>query len=131
MDRKTRAILVGCGGISRAWMKALQGIPEVEMVGLVDIVESAPAKLAEEFNLNVALGSDLGAMLDRVQPDVVFNRQWFMDQPNLLKKLSPVDGWLSHVVRVADTEKLGLIIQSDVAAQQVVCYLAGKEESGG
>lgn len=73
MDKKTRAILVGCGGISRAWMRALQSIPEVEMVGLVDIVESAPAKLAEEFNLHVALGNDLGAMLDHVQPDVVFN----------------------------------------------------------
>ncbi len=73
MNGKTRAILVGCGGISRAWLRALQGIPEVEMVGLVDIVESAPAKLAEEFDLRVALGTDLDTMLERVQPDVVFN----------------------------------------------------------
>jgi hypothetical protein len=55
---------------------------------------------------------------------VIFKRQWFMDQPNLLEFLSPVDGWLSPVVKVADTKDAGLIIHSDVATQQVMCYLA-------
>jgi hypothetical protein len=65
------------------------------------------------------------------QTEVIFNRQWFLEQPNLLETLSPVDGWLAHVVKVADTEACGLTIQSDVAAQQVICYLAGEKASEG
>ncbi len=58
------------------------------------------------------------------QSEVIFNRQWFIDQPNMLEALSPVDGHLAHVVKVADTREAGLIIHSDVASQQVMCYLA-------
>ena len=58
------------------------------------------------------------------QSEVIFNRQWFIDQPNMLEALSPVDGHLAHVVKVSDTREAGLIIHSDVASQQVMCYLA-------
>ncbi|MCD6585987.1 MAG: PEP/pyruvate-binding domain-containing protein [Desulfobacteraceae bacterium] len=58
------------------------------------------------------------------QSEVIFNRQWFIDQPNLLEALSPVDGHLAHVVKVADTREAGLIIHSDVASQQVMCFLS-------
>jgi hypothetical protein len=61
------------------------------------------------------------------QPEVIFNRQWIMDQPNLLKTLSPVDGRLDHVVKVADTREAGLVIHSDVATQQLMCYLAAEK----
>jgi len=60
------------------------------------------------------------------QSEVIFNQQWFLDQPNLLETLSPVDGHMAHVVKVADTREAGLIIHSDVASQKVICYLAGK-----
>ena len=63
------------------------------------------------------------------QSEVIFNHQWFTDQPNLLESLSPVDGHLAHVVKVADTREAGLIIHSDVASQKVMCYLAGKQKS--
>lgn len=62
------------------------------------------------------------------QPEVTFNRQWFMNHPNLLESLSPVDGRLAQVVKVADTQAAGLVIHSDVASQQVMCYLR-KENS--
>ncbi|MCU0598317.1 MAG: PEP/pyruvate-binding domain-containing protein [Desulfobacterales bacterium] len=58
------------------------------------------------------------------QSEVIFKRRWFTDQHNLLESLSPVDGWLSPVVKVADTSEPSLIIHSDVATQQVMCYLA-------
>ena len=61
------------------------------------------------------------------QAEVHFNRQWFLDQPNLLETLSPVDGHLSDVVRVVDVRDTGMIIHSDVASQRVLCYLAGKQ----
>ena len=59
------------------------------------------------------------------QADLRFNRKWFMDQPNQLQKLSPVDGHLTDVVKIADIRKAGMVIHSDVASQKVICYLAG------
>ncbi len=74
MEGKTRAVLVGCGGISRAWLRALQGMPEVEVAGLVDIDEQAAATVAEEFGLvGAARGTELAPMLEQVAPEVVFN----------------------------------------------------------
>lgn len=60
------------------------------------------------------------------QSDVCFNRQWFAKLPNLLESLSPVDGHMARVVKVADCKKLGLIIHSDVASQKLICYLEEK-----
>jgi len=36
-----RAVLVGCGGISTAWLKAATNLDGLQIVGLVDIVEAA------------------------------------------------------------------------------------------
>jgi len=58
------------------------------------------------------------------QPNVCFNRPWFLAQPNLLETFSPVDGHLAEVVKVADVRGDGVVIQSDVALQKVICYLA-------
>lgn len=57
------------------------------------------------------------------QPEIRFNRQWFNELPNLLETLSPVDGHMAHVVKVADCREMGLVIHSDVASQRLVCYL--------
>lgn len=74
MATKLRAVLVGCGGISGAWLKALGEIPAVELVGLVDLDEGAARRRAAEFGLGaVATGADLAAMLDRTAPDLVFD----------------------------------------------------------
>jgi hypothetical protein len=62
------------------------------------------------------------------QSEVIFNHQWFADLPNLLKTLSPVDGHMAHVVKVADTRDAGMIIHSDVASQQLMCYLAREKK---
>ncbi|MCL6430667.1 MAG: Gfo/Idh/MocA family oxidoreductase [Anaerolineae bacterium] len=71
---KTRALLVGCGGISRAWLRPVLEMPEVELAALVDIMPEAAQQLAEEFGLQgVPTGTDLEHMLERTAPDVVFN----------------------------------------------------------
>ncbi len=71
---KVRAVLVGCGGISRSWFTAAQTIPEIEFAGLVDLVPEAARTRASEFGLgDVAIGTDLGDMLQSARPDVVFN----------------------------------------------------------
>jgi len=68
------AVLVGCGGISRAWLNAVKTMDTVRMVGLVDINEQAAREKADEYSLTDALvGDDLASVLDRASPDVVFN----------------------------------------------------------
>ncbi|MFH1085480.1 MAG: Gfo/Idh/MocA family oxidoreductase [Chloroflexota bacterium] len=70
----TPAVLVGCGGISQAWLRALQNMPEVQIVGLVDIIETNAAARAAQFGLSDApIGADLGQMLAHVKPEVVLN----------------------------------------------------------
>ena len=74
MDRCVRAVLVGCGGISRAWLGATQKIPQVQIVGLVDIVEEAARARAQEYGLTQAvIGADLQAVLESTRPEAVFN----------------------------------------------------------
>ena len=65
------------------------------------------------------------------QPEVLFNRQWFLDQPNRLAALYPEDTALAAVVRVVDTRAAGLTIHADVTSQQVLGYLGGPPQAGG
>jgi len=74
MADKLRAILVGCGGISRAWLRGIEGKDDVEIVGMIDLVEEAARDKAEEFGLSPQIvGTDMKAALDALQPDMVFN----------------------------------------------------------
>jgi predicted dehydrogenase len=74
MNEATRAVLVGCGGISRAWLRAIRDIAEVEVVGFVDIIEENAVARANESGLSDALiSTDLVEALDRTDPDAVFN----------------------------------------------------------
>ena len=74
MTNRVRAVLAGCGSISGAWLQALQHIPEVELVGLVDIHEDAARRRAAEFGWSEALiGSALAPILERTRPDAVFD----------------------------------------------------------
>jgi predicted dehydrogenase len=74
MAARLKAVLVGCGGISDAWLTPLQKIPDVELVGLVDIrLEAAQAKKSK-FNLERAeTGENLRTMLKVTRPDIVFD----------------------------------------------------------
>lgn len=71
---KVRAVLVGCGGISQAWLSAVPTVPGLEIVGLVDLVDEMARRRAEQYGLGgVAVDTSLSRMLDRMQPDVVFD----------------------------------------------------------
>ena len=73
-DNKLRAVLVGCGGMSGAWLKAAAAIDEVEIAGLVDLDPDRAATRRDEYELPAAaIGTDLAAVLDDVAPDVVFD----------------------------------------------------------
>lgn len=73
MQPPLRALLVGCGEISRTWLAALRDLPSVELVGLVDLAEGRARQRAREFDLTVPTGTDLIAMLRRLRPEVVFD----------------------------------------------------------
>ncbi|WP_281353085.1 Gfo/Idh/MocA family protein [Aureimonas leprariae] len=73
-----RAVLTGCGAMAKGWLRAIGERPDlagqVQVVGLVDIDGAKAKALADEFALSDArIGSDLGAMLADVKPDVVFD----------------------------------------------------------
>ncbi len=68
-----KAVLVGCGGISNAWLSAIATYPTIEMVGLVDLNEETARKRKEEHHLSALVSSDLEATLKKTKPDIVFN----------------------------------------------------------
>lgn len=74
MARPLKAVLVGCGGISRAWLEAAQTIPDLAIVGLVDLNSEAAQRQAREFALtNALIDTDLPAILTATTPDIVFD----------------------------------------------------------
>ena len=74
MNHPFRVVLVGCGGISEAWLKPVASIPELQIVGLVDRVEESARKRAEQFHLESAVvGTDLRKVLKKTKPDIVFD----------------------------------------------------------
>lgn len=73
-----RAVLVGCGGMSKGWLSAIHDHPllkgRVEVVGLVDIDRATAEARAAEFNLSgVTIGTDLDAILTHTKPDLLFD----------------------------------------------------------
>ncbi len=73
MIKKT-AILVGCGGISRSWLKALARFNDIEIVGLVDLNPNAALERQKEFGLDRAeIATSLPEMLAKIHPDIVFD----------------------------------------------------------
>ncbi len=74
MDSSYRVVLVGCGGISGAWLKPATAMPGVKIVGLVDRVEENARKRAAEFGLEgVETGTNLRRVLRKTSPDIVFD----------------------------------------------------------
>ena len=68
-----KAVLVGCGGISRAWLEGTAEVGGVELVGLVDLNEENAQKRQAEYAPNARVGTDLVEMLEQTQPDIVFD----------------------------------------------------------
>ena len=74
MAKKTRAVLVGCGAITGAWLGTDAVKSGVEMAGLVDINRAAAEAKSAEYGFDGAvIGTDLQAVLRKVRPEVVFD----------------------------------------------------------
>lgn len=71
---RRRAVLVGCGNMSRRWLDAASKIGQVDVVGLVDVDVRRAQSLADERGLSgAAIGDDLDLVLARARPDIVFD----------------------------------------------------------
>ncbi|HEX2906157.1 MAG TPA: Gfo/Idh/MocA family oxidoreductase, partial [Phototrophicaceae bacterium] len=73
MPASLKAVLVGCGGMSRAWIDASRTIPDFELVGFVDINASAAQKRADEYGHAALVSTDLEIVLAQTRPDIVFD----------------------------------------------------------
>lgn len=73
-EQSLTAVLVGCGGISRAWLEAVRTIPGLTMAGFVDINPDAARTRAAEYGWTEAvIGAELEPVLAQTQPDIVFD----------------------------------------------------------
>ena len=54
--------------------------------------------------------------------DVVFRPEWLFALPNKLSLIRPQDEGLSHIVKMYDLTDQGLILQSNVVNQELLCY---------
>lgn len=73
MAKKKRVVLVGCGGISNAWLTPAKEFEDLEFVGLVDLDLDQARQRNEEHALGALIGTDLQQVLDQTKPDVVFD----------------------------------------------------------
>ncbi len=67
---KLRAAVVGCGGMGRCHLSALQKMEELELVAACDVMQATLDRRAEEFTMPRTF-TDLSAMLEEVRPEVV------------------------------------------------------------
>lgn len=69
-----KAVLVGCGGISNAWLSALEHFSDVQIVALCDLDVSRTAAVAEKWGLKDTLrGDDLEGLIEESGADTVFD----------------------------------------------------------
>ena len=67
-------VLVGCGAMSKAWLDAAMQIPDLRVVGLVDLDADRARARAREYDLDgVAIGTNLDAVLDETKPEALFD----------------------------------------------------------
>lgn len=69
-----KVVFAGCGGITGAWMKAIGGFDDVEVVGLCDLDSSRIEEFAETHTIsNAVKGTDLRKVIEDSGADTVFD----------------------------------------------------------
>lgn len=68
-----RAVLVGCGNMSHAWLSLLAGRDDIEIIGLVDPDTAAAERKNGKYALGAPIFSDLGEALAATRADVVLD----------------------------------------------------------
>jgi len=71
--KEFKILLVGCGGMSQAWVKYAIAREDCKIVGLVDIFEENAKKLATLFDLNCPVFVDLVEAIQGTDANLVFD----------------------------------------------------------
>lgn len=70
---KFKIVVVGCGSMSRIWVRYVQSTQDAEIVALVDIHPQATTRLAEEFGLTCGVFTDLQEAITQTGANLVFD----------------------------------------------------------
>lgn len=71
---KLKIVLVGCGGMSQAWLRTAVELPDVQVVGLVDLHRETAVERASQFELSKdIIYPNLTDALAAVKADIVFD----------------------------------------------------------
>lgn len=74
MSEPLRLVVVGAGGMGRAWLSTIAASPDAQVVGLVDLnVDAADAAVAAAGLTGVATGTDLSAVIAASGAQAVVN----------------------------------------------------------
>ena len=74
MKQKLEALLVGCGGMSNAWLSVAEKEDDLGIAGLMDINRRNAEGRASEYDIGgECVFDDLDAALEQTDPDVVFD----------------------------------------------------------
>jgi predicted dehydrogenase len=74
VQTEIKAVLVGCGGMSQAWLGPAMKVEGLSIVGLVDINPQAAARRAAEYGLGESVVyPTLAEALQKARPSVVFD----------------------------------------------------------
>ena len=73
MTKRLRVVQVGCGSIAAVWLQAAAQVSELELVACIDVNADAARARRDEFAPGAKVGTDAGAAIAELDPDIVFN----------------------------------------------------------
>ena len=69
-----KVVLAGCGRIAHTWMNTIKEMPELDIVGFMDIDIEAAKSYRKQYKLNNAVvGNDILDVLKNTNPDIIFD----------------------------------------------------------
>ena len=118
-----RAVLAGCGAMSKGWLEALAspGLKDrVAVVGLIDVDRAAAERRAAERGLaGIAIGTDLGDLLSETNADIVFD----VVPPSARRAV--VETGLAHGCHVLSEKPMAMSLE-DARAMLAAAETAGR-----
>jgi predicted dehydrogenase len=74
MAEKLKALLVGCGNITNGWLPALKSFEDLDLIGMADLNKDNAEEKKQKYGFfQTETGTDMPAMLERLNPDIVFD----------------------------------------------------------
>ncbi len=73
MNIPLKAVIVGCGGMAEQWLKSAVQMPDIQLVGFVDVNVAAAEARRDQFAPDALASSDLAAVLRQTHADMVFD----------------------------------------------------------